>query len=155
MAIGEDRHEGLALDGARRAIVHFYNSTNPLQREVVFGLDKEGIVDIATNAARIARKLEDTVPGTEIRYEYSPESFTLTEPRYALDVCHAVMDVIRPTPERPLILNLPATVECFTPNVYGDYIEWFVCSVRNRESVVISLHPHNDRGTGVAAAAGG
>ena len=141
-----------SLMGVRQAIVHFYNSTNPLQREVVFGQDKEGISEIAVSAAELALQLEPSLVGSKIRYEYSPESFTLTEPDYALDVCHAVMDVIRPTPERPLILNLPATVECFTPNVYGDVIEWFGRSVRNRDSVVISLHPHNDRGTGVAAA---
>ena len=140
------------LQGARRAIVHFYNSTNPLQREVVFNLDKQGITDIAVNAARICRKLEQTMGDTEILYEYSPESFTLTEPDYALDVCHAVMEVIEPTPERPLILNLPATVECYTPNVYGDVIEWFCRNIRSRNSVIISLHPHNDRGCGVAAA---
>jgi 2-isopropylmalate synthase len=141
-----------ALQGAKRAIVHFYNSTNPLQREVVFGLDKEGIVDIAVNGAKLCKKLEHTLGDTQVRYEYSPESFTLTEPEFALEVCHAVMDVIEPTPERPIILNLPATVECYTPNVYGDVIEWFGRTVRNRESVVISLHPHNDRGCAVAAA---
>ncbi|MEO6126399.1 MAG: 2-isopropylmalate synthase [Ilumatobacteraceae bacterium] len=141
-----------SLVGAKRAIVHFYNSTNPLQREVVFGLDRDGITAIAVNAAKMARKLEETVPDTEIRYEYSPESFTLTEPEYALEICHAVMDVIEPTPDRKIIFNLPATVECYTANVYGDVIEWFGRKVRNRDSVVISLHPHNDRGTGVAAA---
>ena len=141
-----------AIDGAKQAIVHFYNSTNPLQREVVFGLDKQGIIDIAVNGAKLCKKLEETVPGTAVRYEYSPESFTLTEPDFAIDVCHAVMDVIEPTPERPIILNLPATVECYTPNVYGDVIEWFGRHIRQRDSVVISLHPHNDRGTGVAAA---
>ena len=141
-----------SLVGVPQAIVHFYNSTNPLQREVVFRQDKEGITEIAVGAAETALKLEPSLVGSKIRYEYSPESFTLTEPQYALDVCQAVMDVIQPTPERPLILNLPATVECFTPNVYGDYIEWFGRSVKNRDSVVISLHPHNDRGTGVAAA---
>jgi 2-isopropylmalate synthase len=140
------------LQGVPRAIVHFYNSTNPLQREVVFGLDKAGIIDIAVNGAKLCKKLEQTVPGTEIRYEYSPESFTLTEPEFAIEVCHAVMDVIEPTPERPIILNLPATVECYTPNVYGDVIEWFGRHVRDRDSVVISLHPHNDRGTATAAA---
>ncbi|MFM7686274.1 MAG: 2-isopropylmalate synthase, partial [Actinomycetota bacterium] len=140
------------LQGASRAIVHFYNSTNPLQREVVFGLDKAGIVDIAVNGARLCRKLEETLPNTQIRYEYSPESFTLTEPEFALEVCHAVMDVMEPTPERPLILNLPATVECYTPNVYADVIEWFSRNVRRRDSVIISLHPHNDRGTATAAA---
>jgi 2-isopropylmalate synthase len=140
------------IQGLPRAIVHFYNSTNPLQREVVFNTDKQGIIDIAVNGARLCRKLEHTVPETQIRYEYSPESFTLTEPEFAIEVCHAVMDIIEPTPDRPIILNLPATVECYTPNVYGDVIEWFGRHIRQRESVIISLHPHNDRGTGVAAA---
>ena len=140
------------IQGAPRAIVHFYNSTNPLQREVVFGLDKAGIVDIAVNAAKLCRKLEETAPGTAIRYEYSPESFTLTEPDFAIEICEAVMDVIEPTPERPIILNLPATVECYTPNVYGDVIEWFRRTISRREQVVLSLHPHNDRGCAVAAA---
>jgi 2-isopropylmalate synthase len=140
------------LQGAPRAIVHFYNSTNPLQREVVFGLDQSGITEIAVNGASMCKALEHTVPGTELRYEYSPESFTLTEPEYAIEVCHAVMDVIQPTPEKPIILNLPATVECYTPNVYADVIEWFGRHIRDRESVIISLHPHNDRGTGTAAA---
>ncbi len=140
------------LRGAPRAIVHFYNSTNPLQREVVFGLDREGIIDIAVQGARLCRELEAELDGTSIRYEYSPESFTLTEPEFAIEVCEAVMDVIEPTPERPLILNLPATVECYSPNVYGDVIEWFGRTIRDRESVIISLHPHNDRGCAVAAA---
>ena len=141
-----------SLRGAKRAIVHFYNSTNPLQREVVFDLDKGGIVDITVNAARKCMSLEPTLAGTEVRYEYSPESFTLTEPEFAIEVCEAVMDVIQPTPERPLILNLPATVECYSPNVYGDVIEWFGRTIKNRESIVISLHPHNARGCAVAAA---
>jgi 2-isopropylmalate synthase len=140
------------LRGAKQAVVHFYNSTNPLQREVVFGLDKEGIVDIAVNAAKLCKKLEDVVQGTRIRYEYSPESFTLTEPEFAIEICEAVMDVIQPTPEDKLILNLPATVECYSPNVYGDVIEWFGRTIRNRDSIVLSLHPHNDRGCAVAAA---
>ncbi len=141
------------LRGAPRAIVHFYNSTNPLQRRVVFGLDKSGIVDIATGAAAIARKLEATLPGTEVRYEYSPESFTLTEPEFAIEICEAVMDVLEPDADRrKLILNLPATVECYTPNVYGDVIEWFHRTIRHRERIVLSLHPHNDRGCAVAAA---
>jgi 2-isopropylmalate synthase len=140
------------IQGASRAIVHFYNSTNPLQREVVFGLDKQGIIDIAVNAAKLCKKLEQTVPDTAVRYEYSPESFTLTEPEFAIEICEAVMDVVEPTPDRPIILNLPATVECYTANVYGDVIEWFCRTIRQRDSVVISLHPHNDRGTGVAAA---
>ncbi len=141
-----------SLRGAAKAIVHFYNSTNPLQREVVFNLDKAGIVDIAVNAARTCKSLEPTLVGTEVRYEYSPESFTLTEPEFAIEVCEAVMDVIQPTPDKPLILNLPATVECYSPNVYGDVIEWFGRRIKNRDSVIISLHPHNDRGCAVAAA---
>ena len=141
-----------SLRGAKKAIVHFYNSTNPLQREVVFDLDKTGIVDIAVRAARTCKSLEPTLAGTEVRYEYSPESFTLTEPEFAIEVCESVMDVIQPTPEKPLILNLPATVECYSPNVYGDVIEWFGRTIKNRDSVVISLHPHNDRGCAVAAA---
>jgi 2-isopropylmalate synthase len=140
------------LQGAPKAIVHFYNSTNPLQREVVFGLDKAGIVDIAVNAARLCRKLDETMGATAIRYEYSPESFTLTEPDFAIEVCEAVMDVIEPHDDRPIILNLPATVECYTPNVYGDVIEWFGRTISRRDQVVLSLHPHNDRGCGVAAA---
>ena len=141
-----------SLAGAPRAIVHFYNSTSELQRRVVFGLDRAGIVDIAVNAARLCRKFESTVPGTEIRYEYSPESFTGTEPDFAVEICEAVMEVIEPTPERPIILNLPATVEMYTPNVYADVIEWFGRTISHRDAVVLSLHPHNDRGTAVAAA---
>ncbi len=141
-----------SLEGAPRAIVHFYNSTNPLQREVVFGLDRAGIVDVAVNGAKLCRKLEETMGATSIRYEYSPESFTLTEPDFAIDVCEAVMDVIEPHDDRPIILNLPATVECYSPNVYGDVIEWFGRTISRREQVVLSLHPHNDRGCAVAAA---
>jgi 2-isopropylmalate synthase len=141
-----------AIAGAPRAIVHFYNSTNPLQRDVVFGLDRDGITDIAVNGAKMCKALEATVPGTHIRYEYSPESFTLTEPEYAIEVCEAVMDVIDPTPEDPIILNLPATVECYSPNVYGDVIEWFGRTITRRDSVILSLHPHNDRGCAIAAA---
>ncbi len=140
------------IQGAPRAIVHFYNSTNPLQREVVFGLDKAGIVDVAVNGAKLCRKLEHAAGDTVIRYEYSPESFTLTEPEFAIEVCEAVMDVIEPTPDNPIVLNLPATVECYSPNVYGDVIEWFGRTIKQRDSVVISLHPHNDRGCAVAAA---
>jgi 2-isopropylmalate synthase len=141
------------LRGASRAIVHFYNSTNPLQRRVVFGLDKPGIVDIATSAAKLAKELEKTLPDTVVRYEYSPESFTLTEPEFAIQICEAVMEVIEPDDQaRKIILNLPATVECYTPNVYGDVIEWFLRTIRHRERVILSLHPHNDRGCGVAAA---
>ena len=140
------------LQGAPRAIVHFYNSTNPLQRRVVFGLEKAGVVDIAVKAAQLCKELEPMLKGTEVRYEYSPESFTLTEPEFAIEICEAVMDVIKPTTTTPLVLNLPATVECYTPNVYGDVIEWFIRTIKNRNTVCISLHPHNDRGCAVAAA---
>ncbi len=141
-----------SLAGARRAVVHFYNSVSELQRRVVFGLDKAGIIDIAVNAARLCKKFEQAVPETEIRYEYSPESFTGTEPDFAVEICEAVMDVIEPTVDRPMILNLPATVEMYSPNVYADVIEWFGRTIKNRDAVVLSLHPHNDRGTAVAAA---
>ncbi len=141
-----------SIQGAQRAIVHFYNSTSTLQRRVVFGLDKAGITEIAVNAARLCRKLEETVPGTDVHYEYSPESFTGTELDYAVEICDAVAEVIEPTADRPLIMNLPATVEMYTPNLYADAIEWFLRTVRNREAVVLSLHPHNDRGCAVAAA---
>jgi 2-isopropylmalate synthase len=140
------------LQGARRAIVHFYNSTSILQRRVVFGLDKPGIVDIAVNAAKLCRKLEETLPGTEIFYEYSPESYTGTEVPFAVEICEAVMDVIEPTPERKIVLNLPATVEMYTPNLYADTIEWFLRQISRRDRLVLSLHPHNDRGCAVAAA---
>jgi 2-isopropylmalate synthase len=141
-----------SIKGARNVIVHFYNSTSTLQRRVVFGLDQQGIIDIATTAAALCKELEATIPKTNVAYEYSPESFTGTEPEYAVAICEAVMDVIQPTPEKPLILNLPATVEHYTPNIYADVIEWFCRTIKDRQSVVISLHPHNDRGTGVAAA---
>jgi 2-isopropylmalate synthase len=141
-----------SIAGARRAIVHFYNSTSVLQRRVVFGLDRDGIVDIAVNAARYCRKLEETIPGTDVRYEYSPESYTGTEVEFAVDICNAVAEVIEATPDRPLIMNLPATVEMYSPNVYADTIEWFLRAIRNRDAVVLSLHPHNDRGCAVAAA---
>jgi 2-isopropylmalate synthase len=141
-----------AIAGSARAIVHFYNSTSVLQRRVVFGLEQAGITEIAVNAARLCRKLEATVPGTDVRYEYSPESFTGTEPDYAIEICAAVMEAIEPDPDRPIILNLPATVEMYTPNVYADVIEHFHRHIPGRDSVVLSLHPHNDRGTAVAAA---
>ncbi|MGD0054759.1 MAG: 2-isopropylmalate synthase [Acidimicrobiales bacterium] len=141
-----------SLHGARRAIVHFYNSTSTLQRRVVFGLDTAGITKIATDAASVCRSLESTSPETEFLYEYSPESFTGTELPYALEICNEVVHVIDPSPQRPLILNLPATVEMYTPNLYADAIEWFLRHVHRRDSVVLSLHPHNDRGTAVAAA---
>jgi 2-isopropylmalate synthase len=142
-----------SLRGARRAICHFYNSTSTLQRRVVFGLDRAGITDIATSGARLCRKYAEAItPDTEIFYEYSPESYTGTELEYALEVCSAVIDVIDPTPDRPLIINLPATVEMATPNVYADSIEWMHRNLPRRPSVVLSLHPHNDRGTAIAAA---
>jgi 2-isopropylmalate synthase len=141
-----------SIRGAHSAIVHFYNSTSVLQRRVVFGLDRDGITQIATDAARLARKLEATVPGTRVRYEYSPESFTGTEIDYAIEVCAAVMDVIEPSGDDPIVLNLPATVEMYTPNIYADVIEYFHRNVPHRDHVVLSLHPHNDRGTAVAAA---
>jgi len=142
-----------SLRGAKQAIVHFYNSTSTLQRRVVFGLDRDGIADIATQGARTCLKYAETLtPDTDIRYEYSPESYTGTELEYAVEVCAKVIEVIDPTPERPLIINLPATVEMATPNVYADSIEWMHRNLPRRDSVVISLHPHNDRGTGVAAA---
>ena len=141
-----------SLQGVHRAIVHFYNSTSTLQRRVVFGLDMPGVKKIATDAAALCKSLESSSPATEFLYEYSPESFTSTELEYALEVCDAVGDVIQPTPERPLILNLPATVEMYTPNLYADAIEWFCRHVKRRDAVLVSLHPHNDRGTAVAAA---
>jgi 2-isopropylmalate synthase len=142
-----------SLRGARSAILHFYNSTSILQRRVVFGLDRDGIADIATSAARVAQKYAETMtPDTEIFWEYSPESYTGTELEFALDVCGQVVDVIGPSPDRKMIVNLPATVEMATPNVYADSIEWMHRNLPRRESLVLSLHPHNDRGTGVAAA---
>src|SRR5690349_14136097 len=142
-----------SLRGAKRAIVHFYNSTSTLQRRVVFGLDRAGITDIATSGARLCQKYAEAItPDTDIFYEYSPESYTGTELDYAVEVCGAVIDVLQPTPDRPLIINLPATVEMATPNVYADSIEWMSRHLPRRDSVVLSLHPHNDRGTGVAAA---
>ena len=141
-----------SIDGCRRAILHLYNSTSTLQRRVVFGLDRDGITDIAVTGAKLVRELAEGMNGSEIVYQYSPESFTGTELGFAVEVCEAVCDVWEPTPEKKAIINLPATVEMATPNVYADQIEWFIRNFRHRESCVISLHPHNDRGTGVAAA---
>ncbi|MGA8727030.1 MAG: 2-isopropylmalate synthase [Acidimicrobiales bacterium] len=141
-----------SLKDAPRAIVHFYNSTSELQRRVVFGLDRAGIIEIAVEAARRCKEFEPSLPDTDIRYEYSPESFTGTEPEFAVEICEAVMEVIEPTPERPIILNLPNTVEMYGPQVYADVIEWFHRTIRDRDSIILSLHPHNDRGTAVAAA---
>ncbi|GAB2861384.1 2-isopropylmalate synthase [Actinocorallia aurea] len=143
-----------SLAGAKQAIVHLYNSTSTLQRRVVFGQDKDGITAIAVEGAKLCKKLaaESEAQGTRIFFEYSPESFTGTELEYAVEVCNAVNDVWQPTPEWKVIINLPATVEMATPNVYADQIEWMNRNLAYRDSVVLSLHPHNDRGTAVAAA---
>jgi 2-isopropylmalate synthase len=141
-----------AIAGAKQAIVHLYNSTSTLQRRVVFGLDRDGIKDIAVHGAQLVRKYAENLVGTEVYFEYSPESFTGTELEFAVEVCDAVLDVWEPTPERKSIINLPATVEMATPNVYADAIEWMHRHLARRDSIVLSLHPHNDRGTGVAAA---
>ena len=142
-----------SLVGAKQAIVHLYNSTSTLQRRVVFGLDEAGITDIAVHGAQVCKKYaEEVTPDTDIYFEYSPESYTGTELEFALKICNAVTDVWQPTPDHKVILNLPATVEMATPNVYADSIEWMNRHLDRRESIVLSLHPHNDRGTGVAAA---
>ncbi|HEY0185854.1 MAG TPA: 2-isopropylmalate synthase [Cellulomonas sp.] len=141
-----------AIAGAKQAIVHLYNSTSVLQREVVFRSDEDGIVDIAVQGAHLCKKYEETIPGTAVYYEYSPESYTGTELEYAVRICNAVLEVFDPTADRPVIINLPATVEMATPNVYADSIEWMGRHLYRREHVVLSLHPHNDRGTAVAAA---
>lgn len=141
-----------AIRGAKQAIVHLYNSTSTLQRRVVFGLDEDGIADIAVTGARLCKKFEEGVPETEVFYEYSPESYTGTELEFAVRVCNEVLEVFQPTAEKPVIINLPATVEMATPNVYADSIEWMDRHLAHREHVVLSLHPHNDRGTAVAAA---
>jgi len=140
-----------SLRGCRRAIVHLYNSTSELQRRVVFDMDRAGIKKIATDSAALVRKLADSQPETEWVFQYSPESFTGTEMDYAVEVCDAVMNIWEPTPDAKLIVNLPATVEMATPNIYADQIEWFARSVKHREALILSLHTHNDRGTGVAA----
>ena len=141
-----------SIKGAKQAIVHLYNSTSTLQRRVVFGQDKDGIKKIATDAAQYCLDQVATVPGTKISFEYSPESYTGTELEFAVEVCNAVNAIWKPTPEWKTIMNLPATVEMATPNVYADSIEWMCRHLDNRDSVIVSLHPHNDRGTGVAAA---
>lgn len=140
-----------ALRGAKRAVVHFYNSVSILQREVVFRQDKAGIQKLATDAARLCRSLEVDATGTDLYYEYSPESFSGAEPDYSLQVCDAVIDVIDPTPEHPMIINLPNTVEMTTPNVFADEVEFISSNLDRRDSVVLSLHPHNDEGMAVAA----
>jgi 2-isopropylmalate synthase len=141
-----------SIAGAHRAIVHLYNSTSVLQRDVVFRTDKQGIIDIALEGARLCRAAEHLAPGVDIHYEYSPESYTGTELEFAVDVCNQVVDVLGGTPERPVIINLPATVEMATPNVYADSIEWMSRNFARRDAIILSLHPHNDRGTAVAAA---
>ncbi|MFI1464998.1 2-isopropylmalate synthase [Nocardia carnea] len=141
-----------ACAGATNVIVHFYNSTSILQRRVVFRADRDAVRNIATDAARLCLQVEQRYPDTNWRYEYSPESYTGTELEYAKEVCDAVSEIIAPTPDKPLIINLPATVEMATPNVYADSIEWMHRNLARRDSIVLSLHPHNDRGTAVAAA---
>lgn len=141
-----------ALRGVPRAIVHLYNSTSTVQREVVFKLDREGVKKIAVDGAQMLKDIAASYPGTEWIFEYSPESFTGTELDYALEICEAVLDVWRPTPQHKAIVNLPATVENSTPNVHADQIEWMSRNFTNRDSIVLSVHPHNDRGTAVAAA---
>jgi 2-isopropylmalate synthase len=141
-----------SLKGAKSVIVHFYNSTSVLQRKVVFNQDKDGIKKIALDAAKKCKSLEHLLPGTKIYYEYSPESYTGTELEYAVEVCNAVIEEIGPTPERKMVINLPATVEMITPNIYADSIEWMSRNLARRESILLSLHPHNDRGTAIAAA---
>ncbi|WLR99579.1 2-isopropylmalate synthase [Shinella sumterensis] len=141
-----------SLDGAKQAIVHLYNATAPLFRRVVFGMERHEIIDLAVTG--VTAMLEESLKRQETKwtFEYSPETFCFTEPDFALEICERVLDVWQPTPERPVILNLPATVEVATPNVYADQIEWFCRNISRREAVVISVHPHNDRGTAVAAA---
>jgi 2-isopropylmalate synthase len=140
-----------SIRGAKQAVVHLYNSTSILQRDVVFREDKQGIIDIALHGARLCREFEKTIPETTVYYEYSPESFTGTELEFAVDICNQVVAVFEPTPDRKVIINLPATVEMATPNVYADSIEWMCRHLNDRENVIVSLHPHNDRGTAVAA----
>jgi 2-isopropylmalate synthase len=141
-----------SLVGAKQAIVHLYNSTSILQRQVVFREEQQGIIDIALHGARKCREMEPTIPGTTVFYEYSPESYTGTELEFAAEICNQVLEVFQPTAERKVIVNLPATVEMATPNVYADSIEWMSRNLNHRENVILSLHPHNDRGTAVAAA---
>jgi 2-isopropylmalate synthase len=140
-----------ALHGVERAIVHMYNSTSPQQRRIVFGMEKAEIVQIATCGTRLVKELVPTLADAHIVFEYSPESFALTEVDFALEICEAVIDVWQPTPAQKIILNLPETVEIATPNVHADQIEWFCRHLRNRDAAIVSLHTHNDRGTGVAA----
>ena len=141
-----------SLEGARTAIVHVYNAVSPAWREVVFGLDRAGVKALAVEGVSILREQAEKRPDTDWRFEYSPETFSTAELDFSLEVCEAVLDVLEPTPQKPVILNLPATVEAATPNIYADQVEWISRNISRRDSVVISVHPHNDRGTGVAAA---
>ena len=141
-----------SLEGVKRAIVHFYNSTSTLQRKVVFNKDKKGIKKIATDGATLIKELSSANQQTEWLFEYSPESFTATELDFSLEVCNEVVDILSPYSKEKIIINLPATVEMSSPNIYGDQIEWMISNIQNRENICISLHPHNDRGTAVAAA---
>jgi 2-isopropylmalate synthase len=140
-----------SLEGAPTAIVHLYNAVSPAWRRIVFGMTRDEIRQIAIDGAKVLRDEAGKRPDTDWRFEYSPETFSTAELDFSLEVCEAVMDILQPTPEKPIIFNLPATVECATPNIYADQVEWFGRHIRNRDSVVISLHTHNDRGTGVAA----
>ncbi len=140
-----------SLKGAKQAIVHLYNAVSPAWRRIVFGMSRDEVREIAVAGAKVLRDEAAKQPNTEWHFEYSPETFSTAEIDFSVEVCEAVMEILAPTPERPIILNLPATVECATPNVYADQIEWFGKNIRNRDSIVISLHTHNDRGTGVAA----
>jgi 2-isopropylmalate synthase len=153
----QSRHDLIArsfesLEGARAATVHLYNAISPAWREVVFGLDRAGVKALAVEGVSILREEAERRPGTDWRFEYSPETFSTAELDFSLEVCEAVLNVLEPTPARPVILNLPATVEAATPNIYADQVEWMCRHISRREAVVISVHPHNDRGTGVAAA---
>src|SRR5205809_1224171 len=139
-----------SLHGAKKAIVHLYNSTSPLQRRVVFRLEKPDIINIATHGTKLVKELVPTLPETQVIMQYSPESFSSTEVDFALEICEAVVDIWQPSPENKIILNLPVTVEVATPNIHADQIEWFCRHMRNRKAAIISLHTHNDRGTGVA-----
>ncbi len=141
-----------SLVGAKTAIVHLYNAVSPAWRKIVFGMDRAQVKQIAIDGAKVLRDEAAKQPNVRWQFEYSPETFSTAELEFSLEVCEAVMDVLMPTPENPIIFNLPATVECATPNIYADQIEWFGRHIRNRDSVAISLHTHNDRGTGVAAA---
>ena len=141
-----------SVKGAKQAIVHLYNAVSPAWREVVFRMSRDEVREIAVAGAKVLRDEAAKQPDTDWHFEYSPETFSTAELDFSVEVCEAVMEILRPTPERPLILNLPATVEAATPNIYADQIEWFGRNIRNRDSIVISLHTHNDRGTGVAAA---